>query len=572
MFPRECYAPVLAVLLPFTLVGCLHADEAVYQNGRLVVGKLQLDADGRLRFAPQDGKNNLPFADVQDVRFPEAVSHSSLWGAPLRIGFGKEEWITGELLGLTDKSATVRTSSESATLPRSAFASIMQLTGWTTVVYEDFEADAIRLKLAQSPTFDEKEHTSGHRSLRLDAAGQSATYALAKPLDEGRFGVNFRESGEAANGQWFVMAELGDKQTARIQLAGEAEYSVQTTIPSGESRRLRRTPGWHRLEIRVRADQLLIGVDGKLLFESAGAWKSKGLQSIRLSCIANPEAEAIHGAVCFDDFSISRSVDEFRHEAGDAAQDECWLAGGDQLFGQITRANSHTVGVQGRFGKRTIPWSSLRGIFLKREATEPKASDGAHVRVWLDSGFPQKDELEGVLLSLDARKLVLSHSEFGDITLDRSRLRKLRPIFFGKRIELDNGRHHLGEEGRLVPGLYPPRAEGPRLRRTLRLESAPASARFLLTVQFARIDADSIGAGLKRSEGDTEVLVNGRSIGTLNRYVDGAAKNPRRIAIPIPGDALEARENIIELVQKPETKTGIRGNCVVSNLAVELPR
>jgi hypothetical protein len=573
MFPRKCHGSVLAVLLSFTVVHSLCADEAVYRNGCRAAGKLQLDADGRLRFTPQDGKSKLSFADIQDVRFPEVVPHSSLWGAPLRIGFDKEEWITGELLGLTDKTVTVRTSwSESAALPRSTLASIMQLTGWITLVYEDFEADAIRLKLAQSPTFDEREHTSGRRSLRLDAVGQSATYSLSKPMDEGRFSVNFRESGESRNGRWFVEAEFGENQTVRVQLVGDADCSVQTAIPSKESRRLPRTPGWHRLEIRFRDDHLLIGVDGKLLFESAGDWKSKGLQSIGLSCVATPGAEAIHGAVCFDDFSIARPVAELRHEAGDPAQDECWLAGGDQLFGQVTRANSHTVGIQGRFGTRTIPWSSLRGFFLKSEATAPKTSDGAHARVWLDSGFPHADELEGVLLALDDRKLVLRHTVLGDITLDRSRLRKLRPIFFGKRIELDNARHHLGEEGRLVPGLYPPRAEGPRLRRTLRLESAPASARLLLTVQFARREADGIGGGLKRSERETEVLVNGRSIGTLNRYVDRAATDPQRIVIPIPADSLEARENIIELVQKPELKTGLRGNCVVSNLAVELPR
>jgi len=93
-----------------------------------------------------------------------------------------------------------------------------------------------------------------------------------------------------------------------------------------------------------------------------------------------------------------------------------------------------------------------------------------------------------------------------------------------------------------------------------------------LTVQFAKSEADGIVAGSKRSETDTELLVNGRSMGSLNRYVDRAAKVPQRIGMPIPGDALEARQNIIELVQKPESTTGRRSSCVVSNLVVELPR
>jgi len=559
--------------MTFLWVGELYADEAVHRNGRRVVGKLQLDSEGRLQFTAQDGKGKLSLADIQDVRFHEVVPHSSLWGAPVRIDFGTEEWITGELLALTDKLATVRTSwSETAALPRAALYSITQLTGWITFVYEDFEADAFRLKLTQSPTLDEKDHTSGRRSLRLDAAAQSANYTLTKPLEAGRVGVNFRESGKESNGQWFVEAEFGDERTALIQLAGEAEYSVKTAIPSRESRRLVQVPGWHRLGIRFRADQLLIGVDDKLLFESADTWKSKGLQSIRLRCASKPGTDTMRGAVCFDDFSIARPAVELRHEPGDPAQDECWLAGGDQLFGKLTRADTHGVEIHARSGKRTYSWSSLCGFFLKSETTAPKTSDGAHVRVWFDSGFPHADELVGVLLSLDDRKLVLRHPLFGDITLDRSRLRKLRPLFFGKLIELDNGRHHLGEEGRLVPGLYPPRAEGPSLRRAMRLESAPASARLTLTVQFAEEKADSNGTDLIREAGGPEVRVNGRSLGLLSRYVDRATKESQRIAISIPGDALEARENIIELVQKLETKAGRRGSCVVSNLAVELLR
>jgi hypothetical protein len=437
MLPRYCFKLVLAVLLFILFVAAVGADEAVLRNGRRLAGKLQLDADGRLRFVSKESMSDVPIGEIHDIRFPDAVVHVALWGAPVRLEFGMSEWITGELVELTEKSATVRTFwSEKASLPRVELRAVTQPTGWLTFFHEDFEAEKCRLRLTNSPKLDAAEHTSGSRSLRLDAAGQSAEYVLAQPLEAGRFGVNFREVDKTASGRWYVEADFGHKNLVRVEIGGEAEYAVQTEIPAAESRQQSRSPGWHRLSIRFRRAHLLIGIDNKLLFESAEARHSKGLRAVRLGSKADPKNDTMHGAVCFDDFSIARPVEELRDLRGDPSQDECRLAEGDQLFGRITHADGRTVELQGGFGKRKIPWTMLRGVFLKKaDAADPKTGDGVHVRLWLDSGYPDADELRGVLLKLDADKLVLRHAVFGDLTLDRTRLRKLRPLLPGKRIE-----------------------------------------------------------------------------------------------------------------------------------------
>jgi hypothetical protein len=422
----------LAIVVCAQFIAAVRADEAVLRNGRRVAGKLELDADGRLRFVSKDSKSGMAIGEIHDIRFPDAVAHTALWGAPLRLEFGKSESITGELVELTEKSAIVRTFwSQKVSLPRAELCAVAQPAGWLTFFCEDFEAEKCRLRLTNAPKLDDS-HTSGRRSLRLDASGQSAEYRLPQSLEAGRFGINFCEIGGSANGRWYVEAEFGDKNPVIIQVGG-ADYSVQTEVHAAATRQVPRSPGWHRLSIRFRQEYLLIGIDEKLLFESGKERQAGTLQAVRLGCKADSKTEKVRGAKCFDDFSIARPLEELRDLRGDPSQDECRLAEGDQLFGRIRHADGRTVELQGGFGKRGLPWSSLRGIYLKKTAPiEARTGDGANVHLWLDSGFPDADELEGVLLKVDAEKLTLRHALFGDLTLDRTRLRRLRPLVPGK--------------------------------------------------------------------------------------------------------------------------------------------
>ena len=116
----------------------------------------------------------------------------------------------------------------------------------------------------------------------------------------------------------------------------------------------------------------------------------------------------------FTEFSLSRAVEESRRPAGDATQEEVWLADGDQLFGDALHIDRRAVEIQGAFGKRSLPWAEVRGCWFRRDAAlralmQP-GSPGARVRLWIDSGLdPEPDVLDGVLKAIDDKQATLQH-------------------------------------------------------------------------------------------------------------------------------------------------------------------
>src|SRR5205807_10518463 len=117
--------------------------------------------------------------------------------------------------------------------------------------------------------------------------------------------------------------------------------------------------------------------DGRLWYESAKQGPAARLTTIRLACVARSPAQSLRGAVHFDDLSLAKPLDDLAHPPGDAAQDEIWLLPGDQLFGRIVRADRRGIEIHGRVGKRSLPWTVVRGIFLQAIARLPK-------RPWTD--------------------------------------------------------------------------------------------------------------------------------------------------------------------------------------------
>lgn len=553
---------VLAFLL--TLGGACAGDEAIRFDGRRVAGTLHADDDGRLHFTAKDSQTAVALDGVQHIRFPDAAPDRASCGAPFRVQLASGQFVTGELLELDEQSLKVRSLwSNRVQLPRRAVVALTHPPGFVTLFHEDFDADPVGMKLTGAPTLDDKQRSSGRRSLRLDAVGQSTSYKPPASLDAGRCEMRFHDPSETTGGRWLAEAAFAGKHRVQVILADSADaYTVQTDLPAAETRRIARSAGWHRLSVRFHPGYLLVGVDDKLLFESGKAGPCGPLTEIRIACVAGAPDAPLRGALHFDDFTVTKSVDDLPHAAGDPTQDELWLVGGDQLFGRVLRADRRSIVIDGRFGKRTLDWSAVRGIFPKTEAVEPRTSDGEHVRLWLDSGLPQADELEGVLRAFDDRKLVLRHPLLGDLTFDRSRLRQLRPLFHGRRIELDPGRHHLGDAGRIVPNLSPPRAEGPSLRCRFRLDALPPSARLALTVHHLKPTADG---------GETEILVNGQRIDILNHHADRVVKDPVPVTIAVPSSALRSGENVVELRPSPNA-AGQRPSCVVADLVVELPR
>jgi hypothetical protein len=182
------------------------------------------------------------------------------------------------------------------------------------------------------------------------------------------------------------------------------------------------------------------------------------------------------------------------------------------------------------------------------------------------------DQLEGVVTKLDEKRLTLRHPDLGDLSIDRSRLARLRRLFYGQRIELDNASHHLGDKDRAVPGLQPRRAEGSTLTRKFRLETVSASTRFIVSVIQLKGPGNGIGPALDRGELRTEVWVNGERVDYLNRLVDRAQVRPQQLTIAVPKKLLRAGDNVLELRQTPEAGTEHYENCGVSELLIEAER
>lgn len=533
------------------------ADEATLTDGRRVEGILTLDETAHLRFTAAD-RSAVALDRIQYVRVAPAAAGPFRAGVVHQVRLPREQRLTGELLALDDKELRLRTPwRDRLAVPRGALVGVTSLPGKLILCDEDFENGLKAWKVTGEPKLTEKLRTSGERGLLFDAAGQSAAYVLPAPLDAGSLGINFHVPDAPAGARWLVEAEFrgaAGPKPVRVTVAEEADaYAVDAPAPRDKGSKVAREPGWHRLAVEFGTGALVVTVDDAVLWYSREKGPGGPLREVRLACVA--EKGAVRGAVAFDEFTLTRAVDVLARPAETSEQDEAWLASGDQLFGRLTRLDRRGLELEGRFGKRAYSWAEMRGAFPQRPAASATTTEGAHVRAWLrPAAGTEPDELEGVLRALDDRRLTLRHATLGDLDIDRARLLRLRPLFHGKRVELDNGAHHLGDKGRLAPGARPARAEGSAREYKFRLGARPEAARLALT--------------LLPLDGRAEVVVNGRGAEDLGKYV-GRAGDPVRVLLPLPRDGLKVGENVVEVRVREEA--GRRGSCVVSEVALEVP-
>ena len=221
----------------------------------------------------------------------------------------------------------------------------------------------------------------------------------------------------------------GGEQLLRITVVDESDaYAVETALPRNEGPRVRRQPGWHRLEVEFSAATMLVTVDDRLLWFSRRQGPGGPLAEVRLFCVAVPGKDKPRGAVLFDEFSLARTVEpRKRPEDHQPGVDEVWLASGDQVFGRLGRVDRHQVELDTPFGRRNFSWAEMRGLFPRRLPGPLQETQGEHLRLVLyPAAGNEPDELEGVLTVLDSRRLVLRHSALGEVEIPRSRLQRMR--------------------------------------------------------------------------------------------------------------------------------------------------
>jgi hypothetical protein len=373
-------------------------EEAVCADGRRVRGTLTVADDGALRFAPSGQDKPLPPGAVEGVRFDATNAVTPRAGNSVQGAFANGQFITGELLQLDGARVRLRPAwADRVELKRDAVTALTHPPGYRTLFADD-------------PTRGAKAWKS---------AGDVLSYELPAPLEAGRVGVTLQ--GKDKDGRCRLEAvfqsKAGERRLILTAPGKDENYQVEATGLKGEAREVRQSPGPHQLVVQFSKGSLRVTCDDDVLWYNVEQGPGGALKQVRLI-----------GEGTWSAFCLAKAVDEPRRPPGDAEQDEVWLASDDQLFGTITGADARTVELEGRFGKRTIAWADVRGLYFRR-AKAPAAKPAPNtVRVWFRTGFGNEtDILEGVLLKIDERQFVLKHAELGELRLDCKWLREVRP-------------------------------------------------------------------------------------------------------------------------------------------------
>jgi hypothetical protein len=383
------------LLLPFLLLPA--ADQAQLLDGKRVSGALGLDERGQLSFAVE--RSNPVHADrIALVRF--APTDLPLFRVPggLHLVLRGGQSLTGALVRLDGESVMLRTAwAERLKLPRDAVIALTQLPGWQPLFEDDSWKD-----LAWTPL---------------------------QPLEAGRVGVNFQETRPVRRGRWLMELHFqhGDQvQVLRVTLAGPGDgYTAEMDGLKGAAEAVERTTGWHRLTVQWGPRSLRVLVDDRALWYNLERGPAGPLRRVRLVRPEDVDRDSLAVAA----FAVAKAVPDLVRPEGDPTQDEVWLATGDQLFGQVAQADGQSLTIQGRYGKRTLPWTEVRGLYLCQPPRRVPVPPGGGVRLWLNNGLtPQTDVLEGELQGMDGNRLKLRHAWLGEVDLERRWLKQLQPL------------------------------------------------------------------------------------------------------------------------------------------------
>jgi hypothetical protein len=421
-------ATVCGVAFALSLAGPAWAEEAVLPDGRRLPGRLRLE-DGRLVFAPADGRPVVPMAQTERVLFAEAPRPLLRAARAIHVYFADGQRLTGALRELTADEVVVQTAwALRLALPRDRVQALLQPAGWLTIFADDFEDGLRAWKVTDGVRLGDRQQVSGKQALRLEAPGQVAALGVKEPPAAGRLTLRFRDEIKLGTAQGVVECSFqggAGPWLLRVVIAGERHYRVTSPTPPAAGPPVASGPGWHRLEIEWGGQRALVSVDDVVLADGRFRVPEGALHQVRLA-VTGPASTAT-APVWFDDVNLSRAVAALRHHSADPEQDEVWLSSGDQLLGTVTRADAHRIDLQAAFGKRALPWAGVRGLYLKRPDGPRPGPAADHIRLWLRAPEgADADQLRGTLKGLDEQAVTLEHGQLGQIRLPRTLVRELR--------------------------------------------------------------------------------------------------------------------------------------------------
>ncbi len=528
-----------------------------------IEGLLEGDNRSGFRFRPRDSGIPLAIEAGSTIQANGSSSDSLAGLPPFRALVGESLRLSGLIRSISEKSVTVSLSwqDEDVTLPRPGVQSVIQRPGEARVLADGFDRlDASRWSVDGKASIVADPHLSEKSSLRLGADGASVIHRLAEPLPAGRIDLAFFDDASVVPGRdWF--AELtfqGPSGPLVIKVdLGWSEESLAVECPRGPSlpvQRLARTRGWHRLAVRFGPDQIEISVDRKEL--AHGKSPDGQLGSIRLASTSNSSrtiAKDLAGYV--DDLQIIQFAEPLASFETDITQDEARLVTGDQLFGELRKADGEHVLMSIESKSINLAWNEVAGLFFRRLPAQGATVDGLLARVeWRAAAGDDPVDLdfaEGAIVAVSGQVITIATPYSGVLRIPRPRIRKFTIFGEGRRVVIDPAAHHLGDEPtRTPPLLDPPLHEGGLLERTFELTDVP-DAQALLVMDVMEVVGEDNNAAfspfVRKGELRTWVTMNGQRVDFLNRYIKTRNDVPERVAIPIPAGLLRPGKNTLRL-------------------------
>jgi hypothetical protein len=408
--PTWRQALILAVILYPGLAG---ADEAVtWQGGRL---------SGTLRnkdFLLTNTGKTIPLERIHDVRFAwrtAYVPRGRLWH---QLRLSGNQRLSGELLALGPKDVQFRAADgNTITLARGHIQGITAADGYLVQWLEDFEGNNGRASWGKSSLSGQHAFT-GKRSLLVNSSFHDVEALLSVPqkaMSAYRVAIHFFDPGlktGAGARVHFVFQAAETSVPISLFLAGDYYR------PDNDAgHRLQASTGWHILQLDWNRGETRAFIDDFFIGSRATPVGAR-LASLRFSFEGK-------GGMWFDDLCIAEKAPRMARMPGPSEVDEVWLASGDQVFGELLKADVRAIAMQARFGRRIYPWSNVRGIFFRSEAKSLAIVHGVNVTFRSGPGV-SADHLTGEIVDLDERRLLIRHGVLGQVEIPRARLERIR--------------------------------------------------------------------------------------------------------------------------------------------------
>jgi hypothetical protein len=400
----------ILMIAMFILRSSAYGDEAVTLQGRRFTGTLQLKA-----FA-LDTTKQLPLSELHHVLLPDMPAPLPDCRLMHQLLLPGKQRLTGEMIAVRVKDVKFQGSSgEIFTVSRRDLRGIVSADGFLSRVVT-FTADPVPFRWIGAPVFSDRKVFSGKNSLWIDADSSEVGVQLPATMHSPhpqRISWFFYDSGTTQRSS--AQANLSFEPSKNGQLVtvylGDAYYS----LPSGQYR-LPAGTGWHMAQVDIKNEAARVFIDDFYLGSVKLASKAR-CTSLRFS----PPAK---GSLWVDAIQFAVQWPIERRQPGPANVDEIWLNTGEQLFGHLLTGDDKQVSFNAPYGKRSFSWSDLRGTFFFFDSNPPIQKHAVDVFFRCGPGFTN-DQLTGTVVDLNDRRLLLKHLILGELTIERSRLRKV---------------------------------------------------------------------------------------------------------------------------------------------------